>query len=184
MLFLVRHAHSDWSPDESRPLSAAGRLAAESLVARLEPLRVGAIYSSPYTRAIETIQPLAAKLGLPITIDPELRERRLSTEPPADFERWVEASWRDFELAYPGGESNAAAERRIVQAVTGIAAQNVNRNVAIASHGTVLALYLRSLDPRVDFDFWRSMKLPEIYVVERPLGGAWSYRRLGQDVPD
>jgi 8-oxo-dGTP diphosphatase len=68
-LYLVRHAkagsRSSWDgPDEERPLSKAGRRQAEALAKLLRDEPIGRTVSSPYVRCRETLEPLAAKLGL------------------------------------------------------------------------------------------------------------------------
>jgi phosphohistidine phosphatase SixA len=68
-LFLVRHAkagsRSGWvGPDEARPLSKGGRDQAENLMRTLAERPIRRILSSPYRRCVETVQPLASKLGL------------------------------------------------------------------------------------------------------------------------
>lgn len=74
-LLLVRHAvalrRRDWSkPDHLRPLTPRGYAQADVLVDVLEPYGVTRILSSPYVRCVETVEPLAAKLGLPVeTVD-------------------------------------------------------------------------------------------------------------------
>lgn len=78
-IYLVRHAKAgsrhDWSgPDEQRPLSKKGRRQADCLVDLLSDKPVTAIVSSPYRRCMETLQPLADKLGLTVEEDPALAE--------------------------------------------------------------------------------------------------------------
>ena len=74
-LLLVRHAvalrRRDWSkPDRDRPLTPKGYAQAQALVDVLSPFAVERILSSPYVRCVETVEPLAAKLGLPVeTVD-------------------------------------------------------------------------------------------------------------------
>ena len=177
MLFLVRHAHSDYSPDEKRSLSKPGRLGAQRVADLLERREISLIVSSPYTRAIETVQPLADRLGTSIQLDPDLRERHLSPVPLDDFDRCAEASWRDFELTYPGGESNSAAQGRITRAIRRIAEAASESNVVIASHGNVLALFLNALDSQVDYAFSTRMSMPDVYAVELR-GETGSYLRI------
>ena len=176
MLYLVRHAHADYSPDEARRLSDQGRQAAVRVADLLLDRDVSAIVSSPSRRAIETVQPLGDRLGLPVQVDADLRERHLSTAPLDDFRGSVEATWRDFDLAYQGGESSAAAQARISRAIRGIAEAAGDRNVVIASHGNALALFLRTLDAHVDFAFWAHMSMPDVYAVD--VRGVWSYQRV------
>jgi 2,3-bisphosphoglycerate-dependent phosphoglycerate mutase len=178
-LLLVRHAHSEYRPDDARGLSSAGRTAALRVADLLEPRAVARIVSSPFARAIETVQPLAERLGIAIEIDPDLRERALGAGHD-DLRQRMEATWRDFDFAHPGGESNAAAQARVSSAIRRIAANTGDRNVAIASHGNALALFLHTLDPRVDFAFWSRMSMPDVYAVDLR-GVPWSHRRIWHD---
>jgi 8-oxo-dGTP diphosphatase len=67
-LFLVRHGKAGnrekWEgPDELRPLSGAGREQAESIARRVGEFPVTRVLSSPYVRCVQTVQPLATKVG-------------------------------------------------------------------------------------------------------------------------
>ena len=69
-IYLVRHGHagdrSDWPGDDlRRPLSTKGRRQADHLAALLDDRPVKAIFSSPAVRCLETVAPLAVRLGLP-----------------------------------------------------------------------------------------------------------------------
>jgi 8-oxo-dGTP diphosphatase len=71
VLYLVRHAHAGkkahWpGPDQARPLSAQGRREALGLIDRLGPYPVGRVLSSPAERCLQTVQPLAGRLGSPV----------------------------------------------------------------------------------------------------------------------
>lgn len=177
MLYLVRHAHSVYTPDEMRELSPSGHEAAGRVAELLAGSGASRIVSSPYTRAIQTVQPLASRLGIEIEIETDLRERLLSTEVLDDFHGPLEKVWRDFEFAHPGGESSAAAQARVRKAIERIVGHSAGLSVAVASHGNALALFLKTLDPSVDFEFWKRMSMPDVYVVDlaRP---EWSYHRI------
>ena len=78
-LYLVRHAKAGerrlWDGDDiDRPLSPKGWKQSEMLAARLETLGVSALYSSPYVRCVQTLQPLADRLGREVEIDQRLSE--------------------------------------------------------------------------------------------------------------
>jgi broad specificity phosphatase PhoE len=66
--YLVRHAHAGskgkWAgPDQARPLSAQGRAETLGLIQQLGDLSLGRVLSSPAERCLQTVQPLAGRLG-------------------------------------------------------------------------------------------------------------------------
>jgi phosphohistidine phosphatase SixA len=78
-VFLVRHAdaghRSSWLGDDAkRPLDDRGRRQAERLVDQLEPQEISHIFSSPYLRCTQTVEPLALARRLPIEHRRELAE--------------------------------------------------------------------------------------------------------------
>jgi 8-oxo-dGTP diphosphatase len=79
-IFVVRHAKAgsphEWDGDDDteRPLTKPGRRQAAALAARLGGEQVTGLWSSPYVRCVQTIEPLAEVLGLDIVTDPRLAE--------------------------------------------------------------------------------------------------------------
>ena len=164
-LYLVRHAHADWTPDEDRPLSVRGRDDAVHVADTLSQYPISAIYSSPFLRARETIAPLAGRLGLPVHIEPELQERRLGICTTEDFFGAVEATWRDSSFAHPEGESNAAAQQRGLTVMWRLQQYDATEHMVLSTHGNLLALILQWFNPSVDFAFWKSLTMPDIYTL-------------------
>jgi 8-oxo-dGTP diphosphatase len=73
-IYLVRHAHAgtrgEWPEgDDLRPLSKRGGQQAEHVADLLDGCSVRRLYSSPSRRCVQTLRPLADRLGL------EVRER-------------------------------------------------------------------------------------------------------------
>jgi 8-oxo-dGTP diphosphatase len=71
VVYLVRHAHagkkSQWQgSDLARPLSELGRKEALGLIDRVGAQPLGRLLSSPAERCLQTIQPLAGRLGRPV----------------------------------------------------------------------------------------------------------------------
>jgi len=78
-LFLVRHAvagvRDNMNPhDDQRRLDAVGIDQAKAIADTWTDLSVQAIYASPARRCIETVTPLADRLGIQLTVAPELFE--------------------------------------------------------------------------------------------------------------
>jgi 8-oxo-dGTP diphosphatase len=86
-LLLVRHAwagRSDqWDGDDDlRPLDERGQEQARALVSLLEPYEVERVLSSPATRCVDTVVPLAAARGLDIEVRDELGVTRQDLDGP------------------------------------------------------------------------------------------------------
>jgi 2,3-bisphosphoglycerate-dependent phosphoglycerate mutase len=165
-LYLVRHAHANWEPDEARPLSEAGRTAARTVAELLSALPIIAIYSSPARRSIETISHLADRVGLCPVVVPDLRERELLAIPAGDFERVVRESWSAPTIATPGGESNSAAQTRALTAVRQLVIRHAGQHLVVATHGNLLALILNGLDSAFGYEFWRQLSFPDVYELQ------------------
>ena len=178
VFYLVRHAHADWSADENRPLSSAGLEGADRAADLLEEFPIDYLYSSPYRRARQTIEPLASRLDMTIKVLPDLRERQLGNHTGRDFIESVRATWRDPSFAYPGGETNAAAQERGVQIVLQLHGQHPARHIVLSTHGNLLALILQHFDPSIGFLTWKTMTMPDIYELRFTAGGEAAVHRL------
>ncbi len=67
-VILVRHAEKNIEPGNRDPnLSPAGQARARELARMLEGAGVTAIYVTQYVRTQQTVQPLASKIGVPVT---------------------------------------------------------------------------------------------------------------------
>lgn len=113
-IYLLRHGQS--TANESRlvcgaadyPLSSVGRIQAKNVCAQLGSIVFTRIYSSPLTRALQTVEDLTAKFN--VSIEPELIE--LDTGEVSHYsvdELWkIEPRYRyqglNPQLRYPGGE--------------------------------------------------------------------------------
>jgi phosphohistidine phosphatase SixA len=76
---LLRHAaaghRTDWEHDDHlRPLNARGRRQSDDLVELLRPFRLHRVVSSSYVRCVQTVEPLAAALGVEVELDDRLKE--------------------------------------------------------------------------------------------------------------
>lgn len=79
VIYLVRHAKAGerrvWDRDDiDRPLSKRGWRQSEAVAKRLEKRGATALYSSGYVRCVQTLEPLAERLGVSIREEPRLFE--------------------------------------------------------------------------------------------------------------
>jgi 2,3-bisphosphoglycerate-dependent phosphoglycerate mutase len=177
-VILVRHAEpvepgTPGHADDDRPLTDAGRAAAEELAAEFDGYGLTAIYSSPYLRAVQTVHALAIRRGLKVQLIPDLRERRLSRGPLEDWRATLEQAWADADFAAPGGETGRDAQRRAVATLDLLRSRHPDGGrLVLASHGNLISLILQALEPGVDFAFHMAMPNPAVYRLNHD-GARW-----------
>jgi broad specificity phosphatase PhoE len=169
VIVLVRHAEAVAPSDprfeeNDRPLAVAGRRDAERLADQLADEAVDAIYSSPYPRAMQTVEPLARRVGAEISLIDDLRERLLSRGALPDWRKRLQRSWTDFGYALADGESSAEAQRRVTEVLTALRRRHPGPRIVVASHGNLIALALHVIVPdQVGYEFWAAMPTPAVY---------------------
>jgi len=128
-IFLARHGESDWNVEKrfqghrDRPLTERGREQAHALADLVGAEKINAVYTSPLSRARETAEIVAARVGLKVVALPELREvdtGSWSGLSRADVEaRFPEgfAHWRSGGSAWENGESYDEMAERVIGAL-------------------------------------------------------------------
>ena len=169
--YLLRHAESAPDrrlPESDWPLSPQGEAQSQALVLVLERLGITCIVSSPYLRALRTVEPFARQAGLDVAIDTDLRERNLAEGYATDWETLIRRAWDDLSFRAPGGESGLECQQRVAACIERWI-RRANRGSATAdtilfsSHGNAIGLYLNLLDPSFGFDGWRAMHNPDLF---------------------
>jgi probable phosphoglycerate mutase len=159
ILYCVRHGESTFNVEgrlqgqsDAPRLSPLGQKHAQALAATLGQLEIDALYSSPLARAMETAQPLAELLKVPVQTDDRLKEinigvfqgtlaAELADRFPQDAARW---RTQDPDFRIPGGESRRDLMLR-AQAVFDDILASGHRQVIVVAHGGVLAAAFKSL---------------------------------------
>jgi len=133
-LLLVRHGETDWNADgrlqgqTDRPLSDFGRRQARRLADELADEELEAIYSSDLSRARETAEIVAERLGLPVALDPDLREK--------DWGTWEGLTAVERDRVEFAGESTEEHQERILRALRRIAERHPgDGRVLVVTHG-------------------------------------------------
>ena len=158
-VLLIRHGQSQGNAEgrfgghTSTPLSARGRLQAETTARALSTESFTGIYSSDLSRAVETAMPLARLTGLDVERTDAFRERSVGVMEGLTFEEAAEhypehyaALLRsDFEHVILGGESYRQMRDRAVRQLDEAIEAHHGGRIAVFSHtGTIciLALHL------------------------------------------
>jgi probable phosphomutase (TIGR03848 family) len=145
-LVLVRHAVTEQTGplltgrNPGVDLSDEGRKQAAALAGRLADLPVAAVYASPMERTTQTAAAVAERHRLPV------RELRGALE--ADYGEWTGGElkelaktelWKTVQRApsrarFPGGESLAEMQTRVVRSLEDVVADHPGEMVVVVSH--------------------------------------------------
>ncbi len=159
-IYLVRHCQATGQALDA-PLTEIGKTQAKELAEFLREREIIHFVSSPFTRAIQSIERAADQQNLPIEIDDRLAERVLSSEDLPDWMAKLEASFDDDELKFVGGESGKEAGDRAIAAID----RMEDRTVAV-THGNLLGLLLKRIDKRYGFSEWQKLTNPDVFEVK------------------
>lgn len=163
-IYLVRHAHSNYSRDElGRSVSEDGRKHVEDVSKILVAENIEVFISSPYRRAIQTVEGAAEALGIEIKLNESFKERILSSIPVEDFETTVEKIWENPNFSLEGGESNIQAQQRGIEELKVILERYKGKRIAIGTHGNIMALIMNYYNSKYNYEFWKGLSMPDIY---------------------
>ena len=132
-MLLVRHGETDWNAEgrlqghTDRPLNEHGRRQAKELADRLAGEEVDAIYASDLLRARETAEIVGERLGLPVVIDADLREKNWGNWEGLTGDERVHV---EFE-----GESTREHRDRVLRAVDRIVERHPEQRIVVVTHG-------------------------------------------------
>lgn len=170
-IFLIRHGMREdfedptWVKRAARPydtpLSASGFRQAEDVGRALQGQGIQALYASPFLRALQTADAIAAALNLPIRVEPSFAEwlnpawwsmppqLPNAAEAHRQFPR-VDLSYRPIGQAiYPEADETKEVFQRVGRAWDVILKQNPPENVAVVAHGSPLGQTCGHLIPGV-----------------------------------
>lgn len=163
-IYFVRHAHSIYTPEDlQRPLSERGLKDAERVTEILSKEKINRVISSPYKRAIETVEGVASLINQEIELEDGFRERKLAEISVDNFEESVLKVWNDFNFSFPGGESGHMAQQRGILALEKILDKYNGENIVIGTHGNIMVLIMNYYNKSYNYDFWKKLKMPHIY---------------------
>lgn len=166
----------------SRPLSEAGRAQAAALAPALRTLELDVLASSPYARALQTLEPLASTSGQEVHTLDDFREHRLSDQPLRNWRSVLRAQYEDHDLPSPAGETMAESQERGWRALEEAAARWPGSRIALAGHGGTITLVLNRLSPGLGFDFNLDMANPALFRLDLE-GGKWRWNPAEDLIP-
>ena len=161
-LLVVRHCQAQGQHPDAR-LAPFGEKQAEELAAFFDQRDIDRIVSSPFVRAVQSIEPLAKLRALLVETDERLVERTLG-ESGSDWLNRLQATFADLDLRFPGGESSREAMERGCLVIDEILRHGASTTVVV-THGNLMALLLKHFDDRVGFAEWQALTNPDVYEI-------------------
>ncbi len=174
-LYIVRHCQAV-GQEPNAPLTSEGHLQAIALTDLLFGFGIERVISSPFIRAYQSIAPLAERLGLSIEIDNRLIERVLCATPLDNWRERLAESFTNLDLYLDGGESSRDAMARGFAVIDEVLQQEASQ-VAIVTHGNLMALILKTFDDRIGYAEWEKLSNPDVYRLQF-LNGATQMKRM------
>jgi broad specificity phosphatase PhoE len=181
-IFIARHGETDWNAEgriqgQSDPdLSPKGCEQRLLLLERLKEEKLSAIYTSTLRRAVNTAEPLARHLGLPLHQRPELNEIAFGILEGAhlsDLTGELRAEWerfRDNRLTYriPGAENYADVADRLRPFKEEILGRHEGEEILVVAHRGVNRMFIGLL---LEYPLEASVRIEQtnetLYLVER-----------------
>lgn len=134
LILLVRHGENDYVKERRLPgripgihLNKRGRKQAKRVAKFLKSAPIGAVYSSPLERTIETAQPIAKAHGLAVTPRDGLIETDVGKWQGKKIKKLQKLdAWRKVQInpsrfRFPGGERLEESQHRFVQEIENLA---------------------------------------------------------------
>ncbi|NUQ76500.1 MAG: histidine phosphatase family protein [Polyangiaceae bacterium] len=157
-LLLIRHGETEdnynrvFQGQGGAGLNDRGKDQVKRLSARLlapQRIHLHALYSSDLARARETAEILGLALGLPVTLEPGLREVDLgawqgldddevAVRFPDEWEAWKNG----VDIKRGGGESYAEVKVRVAGALERLIEKHRGEAVGVVSHGAAIKVYV------------------------------------------
>lgn len=165
VFYIFRHGETDWNLERrcqghtNTSLNETGIQQAHGLASKLLDFPLELIVSSDLSRAYSTGSAVADKLGIPLIVDPRLREMSYGEAEGMLFEEAVRVFgpelWQKLQsfkrinddAGFPGGETRKVARERFLAALMELIANTNHQVIGISTHGGALRNILHSFLP-------------------------------------
>lgn len=193
-VFVARHGEADYESEQLSDaggwLTTLGREQARVLAESVEGERIARVWTSDLSRAVQTGEIVAARLGVDVIVRKGLREFGVgdaagTTGDPDPFAETF-AAWLDGDLAarIPGAESGTEVVERYEAVLDEIADSHRGESVLVVSHGGVMCMALSALARNLTLSHSRDLPMPHggVVAVEADADGwvarSWAGRPL------
>jgi 2,3-bisphosphoglycerate-dependent phosphoglycerate mutase len=152
-IYFIRHAKPDFSikSDLQRPLSIEGIEGSNELIETFKEIKIDRIFSSPFKRALQTIEPISKDKNIRIEIIDDFRERKICNNWINNFDEYSKNQWNDFSYKLIDGESLIEVQERNINSLEKILIGNMGKTIIIGTHGTALSTIINYYDNKFSY---------------------------------
>ncbi|CAM3941869.1 histidine phosphatase family protein [Bacillus paramycoides] len=171
-IYMVRHGESPKieGDERTRGLTEKGILDTHRVTEILKAEGIDTFVSSPYKRAMLTIEKSADFYEKEILIYENLKECRFSSEDKiiSDKEVYplVKKMFSKPEFSLTEGESYVDCQRRVVRVLKEILMDFQGNKIVIGTHGLVMTQMMNYFDNQYGFEFLMNTSKPDMYKLE------------------
>ena len=172
-LYLIRHGKASMEgSDRERILDNDGKIQATSLCKKIkeqfqnQKIR---IISSPFKRAMQTIEKLSLDMSINIEQSNALEEIRIGKDENLSKHQIIEKMWSDENFKVKNGSSQSEHVKMIKQNIEKILDDFYENdyNLILVSHGNSIGIILKYfLNTSFTFNDWKKISMPDMYCLE------------------
>lgn len=167
-IYMIRHAKSPFvfGQERTRELSPQGIIDAKRVTEIMNDKQVDLIVSSPYIRAIQTIEEIATNIEFEVKVYEELRERQLKgafklTE--EEIQQAIKTSYENIDYHLTDGESIRDVQNRAIPIMKDLLNKYQGKTIIIGTHGNVMTIIMNYFNKAYGYEFWKNTAKPDIY---------------------
>jgi len=167
-IYFIRHAEPDYNnhDDLTRSLTEKGKRDVELVNKFLEAKQIDIVLSSPFLRALETVNGIADKINKNVIIVEDFRERRVDSCWIEDIDAFSLKQWNDLDYKLSDGECLREVQKRNINALNKVLLEYENKNIVIGSHGTALSTIINYYDDTYGYNDFNEIRRLMPWIVK------------------
>ena len=172
-IYLIRHGKAAMEGhDIERVLDEDGKVQAISLCKKIKEQfkdKKMKIFSSPFKRAMQTIESLSKEMNIQIMETASLEEIKMGKDPQLSKHQIIEKMWADDNFKTENGISQSEHFNIIKDELNKIFNDFYNNeyDLILVSHGNSIGIILKYFfDIQFKFEDWKKISMPDMYYLE------------------
>ena len=172
-IYLIRHGKAEMEgSDRIRNLDEDGKVQAISLCRKIKEKfqdKKIKIFSSPFVRAVQTIESLSQDMNVQIEQIASLEEIKMGKDPQLSKHQIIEKMWEDENFKTKEGLSQLEHVNKIKVELEKIFNDfyNNEHDLILVSHGNSIGIILKYFfNIQFLFEDWKKISMPDMYFLE------------------